>query len=77
MKYGTISKYDKKKIIIKMIHKEMKYSVFFIEDPDDNFLINVLKCTTKSGTIISEALIIRSDIERRIEKLKYEGFEVV
>jgi len=72
----NISKYDGSEILLKMKKQASPFSVWFIPDAGDEFLINVVKFFTRSGTISNESLIIKTDLERRVASLEYEGFAV-
>lgn len=71
----NISKYNGSEVILKMKKQGSPFVVWFIPDNEDDFLINVVRFFTKSGTISDESLIIKSDLERRIDSLQYEGFD--
>ncbi len=51
------------------------YSVYFmVEDPKDDWLINIIRFKTKTGELAYEAMIIKPDLERQIEAYEKDGF---
>lgn len=51
------------------------FSVYFmIEDPKDDWLINLVRFKTKTGEIAYEAMFIKPDFEKEIESYEKDGF---
>jgi len=72
---SSISNYSKHKILVAMTKPRSAFSIYFtIEDPNDDWLINVVKFKTKTGEITFECMIIKPDLERRVESYEEDGF---
>ncbi len=72
---GNITSYSKHKILVAMTKPRSAFSIYFtIEDPSDDWLINVVRFKTKSGEIVEECMIIKPDFETRIESYEKDGF---
>lgn len=72
---ANISSYSKHKILVAMTKPRSAYSVYFtVEDPKDDWLINVVRFKTKTGECAHECMIIKPDLERQIESYEKDGF---
>lgn len=72
---ANISDYSKHKILVAMTKPRSAFSVYFtIEDPNDDWLINVVRFKTKTGELAYECMIIKPDLERQIESYEKDGF---
>jgi hypothetical protein len=74
-KVENISLYSKYTPLVKMEKPRSPFSVWFLlEDPKDDWIINVVRFKTKTGDLAYECMIIKPDLERQIESYEKEGF---
>jgi hypothetical protein len=74
-KVENISLYSKYTPLVKMEKPRSPFSVWFLlEDPKDDWLINVVRFKTKTGELAYECMIIKPDLERQIESYEKDGF---
>jgi hypothetical protein len=74
-KVGNISEYENFTPLIKMEKPRSPFSVWFmLEDPKDDWLINIVRFKTKTGELAYECMVIKPDLERQIELYEKDGF---
>jgi len=72
---SNISNYSKHTILLTMTKPRSAFTVYFtVEDPKDDWLINIIRFKTKTGELAYEAMIIKPDLERQIEAYEKDGF---
>jgi|WetSurMetagenome_2_1015567.scaffolds.fasta_scaffold356734_2 hypothetical protein len=69
----NISKFNGSPVLLKMTKYRSPVSILFIPEEKDPFLINVIYCKN-TGTITSECMILRPDLEARIQACRKNGF---
>jgi hypothetical protein len=62
------------KLIMSMVKAHSSIKISLVTNEKDDFLIHVLRERVKTGEVISDVMIIRPDLERRIIRLMQEGF---
>lgn len=74
-KIENISLYSEYTPLIKMEKPRSPFSVWFLlENPKDDWVINIVRFKTKTGVLAYECMIIKPDFERQIEMYEKDGF---
>jgi hypothetical protein len=74
-KVENISIYAKYTPLLKMEKPRSAFSVWFLlEDPKDDWLINVVRFKTKTGDLAYEAMFIKPDFEKQVASYEKDGF---
>lgn len=74
---GNVSQFKEYKCLVRMEKPKSPLSVCFFEDPEDDFLIHVVRFKTKSGVINYESMIIEPDLEKFIHSYERDEFAKV
>lgn len=72
---SNISDYSKSKPLFKMTKPRSPFTVLFaLENPEDDWLVSIIRYKTKTGEIAYECMVIKPDVERQIEMYEQDGF---
>ena len=75
IKNNNISAYSKHKILVAMTKPKSAYSIYFtVEDPKDDWLVNIVRFKTKTGECVYEVMVINPDMEDHIKIYENDGF---
>jgi hypothetical protein len=72
---SNISSYSKHKVLFTMTKPRSAYSVsFMLENPKDDWLVEIVRYKTKTGECAHECMVIKPDVERQVEMYEKDGF---
>ena len=75
--FTNIKDFSTNKVLHTLTKPHSFQTTVFIEDEEDNWLINVISFKTKSGLITNSSMIIRKDVDDWLRHLINLGYEEI